>query len=320
MRELAERVLARPSVPPTLVAWLWAESQGNPLFAVTLLQALVNEGADLAAPSLARIPQALSDRIAARIEGLDPTGRETLDLLAVVGRPVNIDELRRFGAEATSESDSRLQHLVEAGLVTEGIEEAELLYEVGHPLIQEAIYRGLPAPYRRSLHQRVARVLVESDRLGEAASHYRRYAQRGDTEAIVVLLRVLRRAWSRHTFAEAFVILGSLLTLLPSGDQRWVEVLDAMPPNAEWVSSYNRIAFDTAFGVMAFREIERTLKKTDPISPNSWHKSIPISRDCSAGALVRWMRLPRGLPRRSSCSSAPVTRHGLARQASNCRG
>jgi hypothetical protein len=52
------------------------------------------------------------------------------------------------------------------------------------------------------------------------------------------------------------------------GDQRWVEVLDAIPPNAEWVSSYNRIAFDTAFGVMAFREIERTLKKTDPISPN----------------------------------------------------
>jgi DNA-binding CsgD family transcriptional regulator len=268
MRELAERVLARPSVPPTLVAWVWAESQGNPLFAVTLLQALVNEGADLAAPSLARIPQALSDRIAARIEGLDPPAGATLDLLAVVGRPVNIDELRRFGAEATSESDSRLQLLVEAGLVTEGIEEAEPLYEVGHPLIQEAIYRSLPAPYRRSLHQRVARVLVESDRLGEAASHYGRYAQRGDTEAIVVLLRALRRAWSRHTFAEAFVILGSLLTLLPSGDQRWVEVLDAMPPNAEWVSSYNRIAFDTTFGVMAFREIERTLKKTDPISPN----------------------------------------------------
>ena len=268
VRELAERVLARPSVPPPLVAWLCAESQGNPLFAVTLLQSLVNEGADLAAPSLATIPQALSDRIVTRIEGLDPPSRETLDLLAVVGRSVNIDELQRFGAEATNESDPRLQLLVEAGLVTERSEETEYLFEVGHPLIQDVIYRRLPAPYRRALHQRVARVLVESDRLGEAASHYGRYAKRGDTEAIVVLLRALRRAWSTHTFAEAFVILGSLLTLLPSGDQRWVEVLDAMPPNAEWMSSYNRIAFDTAPGVMAFREIERTLKQTDPVGPN----------------------------------------------------
>src|SRR4029453_11796251 len=101
----------------------------------------------------------------------------------------------------------------------------------------------------------------------EAASHYGRSAERGDPEAIVVLLRALREAWCRHTFAEAFVILGSLVTLVPSGDQRWVEVLDALPPNAEWASSYNRIAFDTALGVVALREIERTLQQRDPIDP-----------------------------------------------------
>ena len=96
VRELAERVLARPSVPSALVTWLFTESQGNPLFAVTLLEALLSEGADLTAPSLAEIPRALADRIAPNVEGLDPQSRETLELLAVVGRPVNDAELRRF--------------------------------------------------------------------------------------------------------------------------------------------------------------------------------------------------------------------------------
>ena len=268
LRELAERVLARPSVPSALVTWLFTESQGNPLFAVTLLEALLNEGANLSAPSLAEIPRALADRIATRVEGLDPQSRETLELLAVVGRPVNVAELHRFRAQAVNDSDQRLDPLVEAGLVVEQNDDTELGYEIGHPLIQEAIYRSLHVSRRRALHQRVARVLVESDHLGEAASHYGRYAQRGDTEAIVVLLRALREAWSRHTFAEAFVILGSLVTLLRSGDQRWVDVLDALPENVEWASSYNRIAFDTDLGVTAFREIERTLKRADPIDPS----------------------------------------------------
>jgi ATP/maltotriose-dependent transcriptional regulator MalT len=265
VRELAERVLARPSVPSALVTWLCTESQGNPLFAVTLLEALLNEGADLSAPRLAEIPRALADRIATRTEGLDPQGRDTLELLAVVGRPVDVAELRQFRAQAVNDSDPRLDPLIEAGLVAQRDDDTELRYEVGHPLIQEAIYRGLMAARRRALHQRVARVLVESDHLGEAASHYGRYAQRGDGEAIVVLLRALREAWSRHTFAEAFVILGSLVTLLPSGDQRWVDVLDALPENPEWASSYNRIAFDTHLGVSAFREVERALERADPI-------------------------------------------------------
>ena len=265
LRELAERVLARPSVPSALVTWLVTESKGNPLFAVTLLEALLTEGADLAAPSLTEIPRALADRIATRVESLDPESRETLELLAVVGRPVNDAELHRFQEKAVNDSEQRLDSLVAAGLVTERNDETELGYEVGHPLIQEAIYRGLSAPSRRALHRRVARVLVENGCLGEASSHYVRTAQRGDTEAIVVLLRALRETWSRHTFAEAFVVLGSLVTLLRPGDQRWVDVLDALPENVEWASGYNRIAFDTALGVTAFREIERTLKQADPI-------------------------------------------------------
>jgi DNA-binding CsgD family transcriptional regulator len=76
---------------------------------------------------------------------------------------------------------------------------------------------------------------------------------------VAVLVRALAESWARQTYAEAFVILGSLLDVLPSGDRRWVDVLDAMPPDAGWAASYNRIAFDIGTGVAALREIERVL-------------------------------------------------------------
>ena len=83
-------------------------------------------------------------------------GRETLELLAVVGRPVTVAELHRFRAPAVNDSD-RGWILVKAGLVAERNDDTEIGYVVGHPLIQETIYRGLSAR-ATALHQRVARV------------------------------------------------------------------------------------------------------------------------------------------------------------------
>ena len=146
---------------------------------------------------------------------------------------MTVAELHRFRAPAVNDSDEPLDHLVKAGLVAERNDDFEIGYVVGHPLIK-TIYRGLSAAPRPSTSE--SRGLVKSGQLGEAA-RYGRYARRGDTEAIAVLLRVLTETWSRHTFAEAFVILGSLVTLLPPADERWVDVLDALPENVEWASS-----------------------------------------------------------------------------------
>jgi DNA-binding CsgD family transcriptional regulator len=261
IRELAERVLGRSSVPPTLVGWLFDESQGNPLFAVNLLDALLEEGADLGAPSLTKVPQALSARVAARVEALDGPSREILELLAVVGRRIEMADLQRLSARSQADLARAVSALVEARLALRRAEDADLVCEISHPLIQEAIYERLEAPRRRALHQRIARVLAESDRLGEAASHYGRCAQPGDSEAISVLLRALRETWARQTLAEAFVILGSLVDLLPLGDVRWIQVLDALPPNAEWAAAESQMNFDIGPGVLAFRQIEEALQQ-----------------------------------------------------------
>jgi hypothetical protein len=260
VRELAERVLGRPSAPPGLTSWLFRESQGNPLFAVSLLDAVLEAGVDLAAPRLAAIPPALSDRVAERQHALDEHSRSVLDLLTVVGRPTDLEELRRIhSSDAPQSLSAAMATLVNARLVVARDADGDPAYELSHPLVQDCIYAALDSAHRRSLHHRVALALTASNLLGEAARHYARSAQRGDVETVTVLVRALAESWARQTYAEAFVILGSLLEVLPSGDRRWVDVLDAMPPDAGWAASYNRIAFDIRPGIAAFSEVERVL-------------------------------------------------------------
>jgi ATP/maltotriose-dependent transcriptional regulator MalT len=258
VRELAQRLLGRPSVPPALTRWLFAQSRGNPLFAVTLVQALLDRDADLAAPQLASVPLALSDRIMARVDGLDDSAQETLAVLSVMGRRVDLAELQRFTRRSPDQLTGALQRLAGVHLVSKHDQGAELIYEISHPLVRDAIYQSLGAR-RPALHRRMARALETSGRLGEAASHFAWSAQPGDPEVVTALVRALHHTWSQGAFAEAFVILASLADIMPAEDQRWLEVLDAMPHNPEWASSYNRIAFDPTPGIRALRRIERAL-------------------------------------------------------------
>jgi class 3 adenylate cyclase len=81
--ELVAGVLERPA-PPPLVGWLEERSRGNPLFTLGLLRALLDEGADLAAPRLRRLPEGLAERVTARLSQLDEPQRSVLEVLAVV--------------------------------------------------------------------------------------------------------------------------------------------------------------------------------------------------------------------------------------------
>ena len=111
----------------------------------------------------------------------------------------------------------------------------ELLYEIVHPLIQEAIYGQIGGARRRALHRHVARVLVEAGRHGAAASHVVQAADPGDDEAIETLCEALRRAEAGEHHREALALLEALLTMIPAGDGRWRRVVDVMPLTPEWV-------------------------------------------------------------------------------------
>ena len=127
---------------------------------------------------------------------------------------------------------------------------------MSHPLIQEAVYEAIGAGRRRQLHRLAGRTLFAAGRLAEAAPHFARSAGVGDTEALAALIEALRQSEARQAHREGLVILGSLVELLPPGDDRWLAVADALSRQAAWVY---RGGIDPELAVKAMRAIDATL-------------------------------------------------------------
>ena len=264
VEELAEVYLEGRPPPKALVAWLKDRSRGNPLFALGLLQALEDEGADLSAPALRSVPESLADRVQSRLRLLDEANLATLATLALLERRVGLEDLVRMTEQPLNVLAAILERLVASRLVQEEERGRELSYEIAHPLIQDTVYQSIGLARRRQLHRQVGRNLLEAGRLAEAAPHYARSAQTGEPEAIGVLLEAVRHADKREAYAEALSLLAAMVGLLPGGDERWVDVLDAMNWRADWLVDH-RADVNAVMGIRAMRAIEEVLQRSpDP--------------------------------------------------------
>lgn len=251
-----------------LVEWLTERSRGNPLFALGLLQALVDEGADLSAPALRSLPEALTERVVARVRNLDQVAIATLEMLAAVGRRIDLRDLIGLVGLPEDRMALVLERLVRSRLLSEQERGHELTYELAHPLIQDAIYERIGAARRRGLHRGIGRALLATDRLGEAAAHFARSAEIGDEEAIAALRDAVRQAEHRGNYREALTILNALVELIPAGDKRWLEVLKALHWQAEWVVDHRADA-DALLGIKAMYAIAAVLEATSDPAPQA---------------------------------------------------
>jgi DNA-binding CsgD family transcriptional regulator len=232
--ELAEAVLERPA-PRPLADWVAARSRGNAFYAIGLVRALAEEGADLTAPQLRRLPESVAQRVAVGIRRLGGPQRSVMELLAVLGRPVEFGTLSLVAGLSAEELGPVLTELAATETVAEDERAGVLSYEIHHPLTREAIYQGLGGARRRVLHTQLARALLKAGRVAEAAPHFARSAEAGDPEAVATLTEAVRRAEQQGAHREALELLGALVDLLPAGDRRWLAVLEAMQWQAEWV-------------------------------------------------------------------------------------
>ena len=261
--ELAAGVLEREP-PAVFTDWLFTRSRGYPLFALGLVRTIVEEGGDLTAPTLERVPEELSDRVMSGLKQLDEPSLSTLEVLAVVGRRVELQELVVLTGRPLDRLAPILEGLVRLRLLTEEERGRDLVYEVTHPLVEETIYQAIGGARRRAIHRLLARAFASSGQRAAAASHYVRCAQPGEEEAIDALIDALQQAEERQSYREAMPILNGLLDLLPAGDPRWRRVLDAMSWDAEWVIDHQADLY-TAIGVRAMRAIEKVLRPSDDL-------------------------------------------------------
>lgn len=248
--ELAAETLGHPS-SEGLTRFLFERSRGVPLFALSLLRAVLEEGADLSTPVLKSLPEDLTGYVHRQVAQLPATARQTIELLAVVGKRTDYETLMTLSSCAEDELVETLGHLVRQQLISEQEQGPLLHYELAHPLVQEAVYRGIGGARRQSLHQAMARMLVASDRLGAAAAHFARSARPGDDEAIEVLRVALARAEGRDDHREALALLEALLDIVPAGDRRWLEIAEVMAWQTGWVIDHRAdIGFETALRAM----------------------------------------------------------------------
>lgn len=231
---LAEQITGAPA-GGRLVDWLAERSQGNPLFAIGLLRALAEEGADLAAPALRRLPESLAQRVTARVRAADPAQQGMLELLAVAGGSLPFGDVVAMSGTEAVEARRLLIELV----ATRGVIETErgrtLAYELAHPLIREAIYAQIGLTRRRQLHRQAGSTLRNAGRITEAALHYARSADPGDDEAVSVLLDAIREAEAREAVSESMFLLAELVELLPSADRRWLAAFEVMRWDSDWI-------------------------------------------------------------------------------------
>lgn len=263
LAELATGVTGERATP-VLVDWVEQRSRGNPLYAIGLLRALLDEGADLKAPALRRIPEGLADRVTSRLRELDDAAQRTLELLAVLGRRVDSRALVGLSGENPDDLTDTVDRLVQLGGVAEEERGHELTYEIAHPLVAEAIYQGISAGRRRRLHREVGRRLLAVGRLGEAAPHFVAAADPGDDEAVGVLRDAVAAAEEAESYQEALTILSALVELLPAGDPRWADVVDALSWKAQWVVNH-RAETHAVLGIPALRAMGHALAEVgDP--------------------------------------------------------
>ena len=225
-------------VTESLIAWLMDRSLGHPLFAVSLLRALLDEGSDLAAPRLERLPESLRERVALDLHGLRDVDRELLEVLAVMDGRVEPGELQASTGESFDEVAVGLDRLARARLVAEHGVEPDLRYEIAHPIIQDAIYEGIGGARRRSVHRAVAHALTACGRVGSAAAHFARAGITDDDAAVDALFVAMEQAQARDLYQEALAILDALLVVLPAGDRRWLRLVDTLTWESDWVLSH----------------------------------------------------------------------------------
>jgi len=259
--ELVGEVLHSPPAL-TLVSWLTERSGGNPLFALGLLRALVDEGADLNRPELRRIPENLAERFQGVLATFSEPTLAMIEVLSVLGHPATLADLAAFSDRPPEQATRVIDELLRSRAVIEEEQAGEIRYGFIHPLMQETAYQTLGATRRRALHRMIGRALRSTGAVAEAAPHFARSAVVGDDEAIAALLEGVRRAEEREAYRESLTLLSGLVDVLPSGDARWLEAADALAWQADWVNDRGRGDRLAIAAIRAMREIDAVLESS----------------------------------------------------------
>lgn len=197
------------------LAQVVAASYGNPLLAVESARAL--------ARGQREPPASLRGAVRAALAPLSIDARRIVDLAAVAGRNLTMEEVDGLGISAAADAAT---DAFDCGLLVAG----EGRIGFSHALLREAAYHDLPEPRRVDLHVMLAAALAartgqEGPRYAaEAARHYR-LGGRGSL-AVRQLVRAAAHARSVAALGEAAQFLAEAVELAPARADLLVELAE----------------------------------------------------------------------------------------------
>ena len=206
---------------PELTARVYAQTEGNPLFAVEFGRLLASAGTAGQRPGRLPIPEGVTDVIGRRVQRQSKPCRNVLAVASVIGREFSIDVLQRVGDVPDDELFKALEEATAARLIG-AVPEAAGRLRFSHMLIRDALYEEIAIPARLQLHQRVAVALETvysatiNSHLAEIAHHFLRAGREAETKAIGYATLAGDAAASQHAYDEAAGHYESALDLIES--------------------------------------------------------------------------------------------------------
>jgi predicted ATPase len=230
---------------------LHRRTSGNPLFMVTVVEALIRQGvvwqeaegwraqAGRAAAEMG-VPESLRQMIEQQLDGLSDADRRVLEAASVAGLMCSAATVAA-GVEGTLEAvEEQCASLARHGqfLEADGVEEwpdgtVAGRYRFRHALCQEVVYERLTAPRRIRLHRQIGTYLEAGygPRVREYAAALADHFDRGrdDQRAMVYLWQAGENAMRRWAYTEAIGYLTrglAVLQRLPETPERVQRELD----------------------------------------------------------------------------------------------
>jgi hypothetical protein len=206
MKMLSERMLAQQGRASELADAIVAECQGNPFFAEELVRALEPDRASKKAPDR---PPSLEEVLLRRVSALPASEQRLLDLVCVVGRPIERSLVLELGEAGQAALDALRAHRL---LRAHGARELDLI-EPYHDRIREIVGSRVALDERARIHLAVAQRLEAKER-GDAELLLLHYAEAGDhVRAASNAVRAARVAQEALAFDHAIALLRRALTL-----------------------------------------------------------------------------------------------------------
>ncbi len=258
--QLLNEFLSSADLPESFLSLIIQQSGGNPYFIEEFVRLLVEKdflrlvkgklvsNRIMDANELV-VPASLESLIRARVDSLDVSARQLLQIASVVGHRFNSSLL-------ASVSDREDNHVLLAQLQNRGMLNAtieENYWEFSHPLIEVIVYNTVLRAQRRILHNRIAVTLEnqwsgsEEEHAEDLAYHFRK-AEVYD-RGLHYLILAGERAAARHandvavSFFEQAV---ELLSAVPNvGDEARWRIIHQMGEVYQFIGNY-----DTSLAVL----------------------------------------------------------------------